>query len=115
MSRKLLAGLLLMLGCTAAAAGEGGASSRAGSEVETVFDQACMAAVYQAVGYYDDRSAQPLSGMALALVKRCNANPNRMVCEVASKTMMREYGKTPFSCGIDTEYTGPVILLPDTR
>jgi hypothetical protein len=108
----LAASLLLLFGCTAATAGE---PSRAGSEVKTDFDQACFGALGQLPSRYGEAGGEPFSEMAIALIKRCNANPDRMICDVASTTTMREYGKTPFSCGVDTVYTGPVILLPDTR
>ena len=116
MSMKILAGLLLLLlDSTAAVAGEAATSSTAEFWVKTDFDQARLAAISRTPSHYGDRNAEPFSEMAIALIKRCNANPNRMPCEVASKTMMREYGKSPFSCGVNTVYTGPVILLPDTR
>lgn len=115
MSKTILAGLLLLLGGAAATAGEAGTSSRTDSLVKTDFDQACFGAIGQIPGRYGEEGGEPFSEMAIALIKRCNANPDRTTCEVASKTTMREYGKSPFSCGVDTVYTGPVILLPDTR
>jgi hypothetical protein len=108
----LTAWLPLIFAFAAAIAGE---PSRAGSDVKTDFDQACFGALRHLPPRYGELGGEPFSEMAIALIKRCNANPDRMICDVASTTMMREYGKTPFSCGIDTVYTAPVILLPDTR
>jgi hypothetical protein len=115
MSKKVLAGLFLLSSYAAATAGEADRSSRAESLVKTDFDQACFGAIAQMPSHYGDRNSEPFSEMAIALIKRCNANPDSMPCEVASKVTMREYGKTPFACGVDTVYTGPVILLPDTK
>jgi hypothetical protein len=52
--------------------------------------------------------------MAMAHVRRCNGHPNKVACEITSQAMMREYGKTPFTCGSDTaDYSVPVIVLPE--
>jgi sugar/nucleoside kinase (ribokinase family) len=113
MSKKMLVGVLvLLLSGMAASAGE---PSRLRSGVKTEFDQACLGALGHLPSHYGKVGSEPFSEMAVALIKRCNANPDRMICDVTSKTMMREYGKTPFACGVDTVYTGPVILLPDTH
>jgi hypothetical protein len=117
LSKAILVCLALSLGpIVTAAAGEAGTASHAvataaiakTADATAAADQACLGAVYQVASNYDEQ--RPLSGRAAAFVRRCNGDPNKIACEVASQTMVREYGKTPFTCGANTAEADPLIL-----
>jgi len=45
-------------------------------------------------------------------IKKCNGHPFRTICEIASQAMLREYGKTPFTCGTDVADSVRLIFPP---
>ena len=76
-------------------------------------DEACLDAVrYLAYSDYE-RSDKPLSALGSALVRNCNGHPKKFICEATSQAVMREFGKTPFTCGTNTLDDPPLILPPD--
>ena len=71
---------------------------------------ACLQAIDLVIRNYGDEGGKPLSAMAVALVRRCNGHPDRAIRETSSQTMLREFGKTPFTCGANTADSVPLIL-----
>jgi hypothetical protein len=71
---------------------------------------ACLQAMDLVIRSYGDEGGKPLSAMAMALVRRCNGHPVRAICETSSQAMLREFGKTPFTCGTNTADSVPLIL-----
>lgn len=114
MSKAILVFVALAVSLLSAVAEAAGPSLRKPHALDAVADQACLDAIAY-LAYHDyERSDGPLSAMALAHVRRCNAHPDRLVCETTSGIVKREYGKTPFTCGSDTaDYTMPVIIVPE--
>jgi hypothetical protein len=116
-SKAILVCVALISGFTSVAADEVGTSSHAVPKIDAASaaaDQACFDAVFQVAINQYDQSVKPLPALAQALVRRCNGHPNKIVCEAVSRGMMLEYGKTPFSCGVNTADSIPLILPPDT-
>lgn len=75
------------------------------------FDKACLDAIgFMAESY---SSHTPPSGRAMANVKMCNGHPLMTMCEISSQAMLREYGKTPFTCGTDTADSVPLFFPED--
>lgn len=71
---------------------------------------ACLQAMDLVIRNYGDEGGKPLSAMAVALVRRCNGHPVGAICETSSQAMLREFGKTPFTCGTNTADSVPLIL-----
>jgi hypothetical protein len=121
MSKAILVCVLLfsgmisgpMSGLTSAAADQPvvphGVVAKAG-ETSQRDNAACLQAIDLVMRNYNDKDGEPLSVMAVALVRRCNGHPVRAICETSSQAMLREYGKTPFTCGINTADSVPLIL-----
>ena len=101
-----------VLGISSAAADEVAPASE-DRRLVTSADQACSDAVrYLAYSDYE-RSDKPLSALGSALVRSCNGHPQKIICEATSQTVMREFGKTPFTCGTNTLDDPPLILPRD--
>jgi hypothetical protein len=110
MSKAIVVFVALVFSLPSIAAEEAG-TSRNQDEPNLLADMACLDAIAYLAEHDYERSDKPLSAMALAHVRRCNGHPNKGTCETTSRIMMREYGKTPFTCGSDTaDYSMPVIV-----
>jgi hypothetical protein len=102
----------LAVSISSAAADE---AAPASGERRLVFstDGACLDAVsYLARSDYE-RSDKPLSALGLALIRSCNGHPKKIICEATSQAVMREFGKTPFTCGSNILDDPPLLLPPD--
>jgi hypothetical protein len=73
-------------------------------------NEACLQAMDLVMSNYGDADGKPLTAMAVALVRRCNGHPLRAICDMSSQAMLREFGKTPFTCGTNTADSVPLIL-----
>ena len=114
MSKAIFVFVVLVFSLPSVAAEKVGTSSQNQYVENPAANQACLDAIAYLLNHDYERSDKPLSAMALAHVRRCNGHPNTLICETTSRIMMREYGKTPFTCGSDTaDYSMPVIVLPD--
>jgi len=106
----------LMSGLTSAAADQtvapSGAAPKAG-ETQEPANAACLQAIDLVMRNYGDEGDKPLSAMAVALVRRCNGHPVRAICDMSSQAMLREYGKTPFTCGTNAADSVPLIVPAD--
>jgi hypothetical protein len=115
MPKAILVCVLLLSCLTPGIANENGAApplaQKDNMSSKAAFDQACLDAILFAAKSYNDR--EPLSVRASANVKMCNGHPSGMICEVASQAMLREYEKTPFTCGTNTADSVPLIFLED--
>jgi hypothetical protein len=110
MSKAFLVFAVLVFSLSSLAAEQADTSSPDQFELSFA-DQACLEAITYLIGHEYERSDRPLSEMAQAYVRRCNGHPNKAACEIASQAMVREYGKTPLTCGSDTaDYKKPVIM-----
>jgi hypothetical protein len=106
----------LMSGLTSAAADVIAAPSGVVSKVDEtreLANAACLQAIDLVMRNYGDEDGKPLSAMAMALVRRCNGHPVRAICDMSSQAMLREYGKTPFTCGTNAADSVPLILPAD--
>ena len=115
MPNAILVCVLFLSGLTFAVADEIGRRSDIAAKDDmsskAAFDQACLDAVLFAANSYADRT--PPSVRASANVRMCNGHPSRMICEIASQTMLREYGKSPFTCGTNTADSVPLVFPAD--
>jgi hypothetical protein len=103
----------LLSGLTSAVADQPVVPSGVGPAPDTTEQRAsaaCLQAIDLVIRNYGDGNDKPLSAMAVALVRRCNGHPVRAICEQSSQTMLREFGKTPFTCGSNTADSVPLIL-----
>jgi hypothetical protein len=118
MSKTILVCVLLfsslMSGLTSAAADEIAAQAgvvKKADETRERANEACLQAIDLVMRHYgDEDGGKPLSAMAVALVRRCNGHPSRAICDMSSQAMLREFGKTPFTCGTNTADSVPLIL-----
>jgi len=110
-SKAFLVFVALVFSLPSVVAEEAGAPSQNEYEPNPLADLACLDAIDYLASHGYERSDKPLSAMARAYIRRCNGHPNKIACEITSQAMMREYGKTPFTCGSDTaDYRMPVIV-----
>jgi hypothetical protein len=105
----LLSGLTF--GATDQTAAQSGTVPKADMSKRAAFDAACRDAVALVADNYNDRA--PLSSRALANVKMCNGHPSETICDATSRAMLREYGKTPFTCGTDVADSVPLVFPPE--
>jgi hypothetical protein len=116
MSKVMLACATLVLSAlvlgSSAAADE---IAPASGERRLVFsaDEACLDAIQYLIRNDYERSDKPLSALGLALVRSCNGHPKKFICEATSQAVMREFGKTPFTCGSNILDDPPLLLPPD--
>ena len=109
MSKAFLVFMALVFSVPSLAAKQAGAPSQSKHEPNPLADLACLDAIGYLASHGYERSTP--SAAALAHVRRCNGHPNKIACEITSQATMREYGKTPFTCGSDiADYTLPVIV-----
>jgi hypothetical protein len=114
MSKAFLVFVVLVFSLPSVAAEEADPSSPNQEEPNWLADTACLDAITYLIAHSYERSSKPLSATALAYVRRCNGHPDKAVCEVTSQAMMRQYGKTPFTCGSDTaDYTTMPVIVPE--
>jgi hypothetical protein len=78
---------------------------------KAAFDEACQNAIVLVANSYYDQT--PPSARASANVMMCNGHPSQMICEISSQVMLREYGKTPFTCGSNVADSVPSIFPAD--
>ena len=115
MSKAILICVLMSSGLTSGGASEIAPSSALASRPDmskrAAFDQACRDAT--ALIIYGRYEEAPLSARAMANVRMCNGHPLQSICENISKTVLQEYGKTPFTCGSNIADSVPSVFLPD--
>jgi hypothetical protein len=104
-----------MSSATAGIAGERAADSAAkdNMSLEAAYDEACANAFVLILNSYSDHS--PLSDRAVANIQMCNGHPNQMDCEISSKMLLREYNKSPFTCGTNTATSVPQVFPADAK
>lgn len=115
MPNAILVCVLFLSGLTSAVADETGPRSDIAAKDDmsskAAFDQACTDAIVLIANSYGGHTSP--SARALANVKMCNGHPSRVTCEITSQTMLREYGKTPFTCGTNTADSVPLVFPAD--
>jgi hypothetical protein len=115
MSKAVLVCVVLLSGLMSGVADEIGTPSgiapKADMSRRAAFDAACLDAIALAANNYYDQT--PLSVRALANVKMCNGHPFQTICEISSRAMLREYGKTPFTCGTNVADSVPLVFPAD--
>jgi hypothetical protein len=115
MSKAVLVCAVFLSGLTSGVADEigipSGIAPKADMSRKAAFDAACLDAIALAANNYNDQT--PLSARALANVKMCNGHPSQTICEISSGAMLREYGKTPFTCGTNVADSVPLVFPAD--
>jgi hypothetical protein len=115
MSKAILICVMILSGLTPGVASETGSSSalvpKPDMSKRAAFDQACRDAT--ALIIYGRYEEAPLSARALANVRMCNGHPLQAICQKISKTVLDEYGKTPFTCGSDIAESVPPVIPAD--
>ena len=115
MSKAILICAVLLSGLTSGVADEiavrSGIAPQADMSKKAAFNQACLDAIVLMANGYDEQT--PLSARASANVKMCNGHPFQTICEISSQAMLREYGKTPFTCGANVADSVPLVFPPD--
>jgi hypothetical protein len=114
MSKAILVCMVLLSGLTSGIADQigtpSGVARKAGMERKAAFDAACLDAIALMA---NSNYQTPLSARVLANVKMCNGHPSQAICEISSRVMLQEYGKTPFTCGNDVADSVPLIFPAD--
>jgi hypothetical protein len=112
MHRVFLVCALALSSLSAAIAGENGRpfgpASKDDMSMEAAYNDACSNAFALTLNSYSDHS--PLTDRAVANIKMCNGHPNRVICEITTNMMVREYGKSPQTCGTDTVASVPAVF-----
>jgi hypothetical protein len=115
MSKAILVCVVLLSGLTSGVADQIGIPSgvvpKADMSREAAFDGACSDAVVLSAHSYSDQ--MPLSARAAANVRMCNGHPSQAICEISSRVMLQEYGKTPFTCGTNVADSVPLVFPAD--
>jgi hypothetical protein len=115
MSKAILVGVVLLSGLTPGVADQIGTPSGVAREADmgrkAAFDAACLDAIALVANNYFDQA--PLSARALANVKMCNGHPSQTICEISSRAMLQQYGKTPFTCATNVADSVPLIFPAD--
>jgi hypothetical protein len=114
MSKAILVCVVLLSGLTSGVADQIGTPSgvtlKADMERKAAFDAACLDAVALMA---NNNYQTPLSARVLANVRMCNGHPSRAICEISSRVMLEEYGKTPFTCGTNVADSVPLVFPAD--
>jgi hypothetical protein len=114
MSKAFLVCVALLSGLTSGVADQigtpSGAARKADMSRKAAFDAACLDAVALVA---NNNYQTPLSARALANVKMCNGHPSQAICEISSRVMLQEYGKTPFTCGTNIADCVPLVFPAD--
>jgi hypothetical protein len=115
MLKVIMVCAVLLSGLTSGVADEiaarSGIAPKADMDKKAAFNQACLDAVALVASNYYEQT--PLSARASANVKMCNGHPFQTICEISSQAMLREYGKTPFTCGTNVADSVPLVFPPD--
>jgi hypothetical protein len=82
-----------------------GVAEKADMDRIAAFTTACLDATALMLNNQYDQA--PLSARVAANVKMCNGHPYQTICDISSRVMLQEYGKTPFTMGLM-----PPILCP---
>jgi hypothetical protein len=112
MSKAILVCVVFLSGLTSGVADQIGTPSGVAQEAnlgrKAAFDAACLDAIALVANSYFDQA--PLSARALANVKMCYGHPSQTICEISSRAMLQEYGKTPFTCATNVADSVPLIF-----
>ena len=115
MSKAILVCVVLLSGSTSGVADQIGTpldvARKADMSRKAAFDAACLDATALVANNYSDQTS--LSARALANVKMCNGHPSQTICEISSRAMLQEYGKTPFTCGTNVTDSVPLVFPAD--
>jgi hypothetical protein len=114
MSKAILVCVVLLSGLTSAVADQirtpSGVARKADTSRKAAFDGACLDAIALVA---NNNYQTPLSARALANVMMCNGHPSQAICEISSRVMLQEYGKTPFTCGTNVADSVPLVFPAD--
>jgi hypothetical protein len=115
MSKAISVCVVLLSGLTSGAADQvgtpSGVAEKADMDKIAAFNAACLDAMALMLNNHYDQA--PPSARAAANVKMCNGHPYQTICEISSRTMLQEYGKTPFTCGTNTADSVPLVFPAD--